>query len=62
MSIRGSTAIVGIGDAPTDRLGGKPGEPKKSTAEYLAWAARLPTNAGFGRGAFGAAVFMLLSL
>ena len=41
MSIRGKTAIVGIGETPTDRLGGKPGEPRKSTAEYLAWAARL---------------------
>ena len=41
MSIRGKTAVVGIGETPTDRLGGKPGEPKKSTAEYLAWAARL---------------------
>jgi hypothetical protein len=42
MSIRGKTAIVGIGETPTDRLGSKPGEPRKSTAEYLAWAARLP--------------------
>src|SRR5947199_4340004 len=41
MSIRGKTAIVGIGETPTDRLGSKPGEPKKSTADYLAWAARL---------------------
>ena len=41
MSIRGKTAVVGIGETPTDRLGSKPGEPKKSTAEYLAWAARL---------------------
>ena len=41
MSIRGKTAVVGIGETPTDRLGGKPGEPRKSTAEYLAWAARL---------------------
>src|SRR5262249_16778865 len=41
MSIRGKTAIVGIGETPTDRLGSKPGEPRKSTAEYLAWAARL---------------------
>jgi hypothetical protein len=41
MSIRGNTAVVGIGETPTDRLGGKPGEAKKSTAEYLAWAARL---------------------
>src|ERR671911_2148205 len=41
MSIRGKTAIVGIGETPCDRLGSKPGEPRKSTAEYLAWAARL---------------------
>src|SRR2546421_12596551 len=41
MSIRGKTAIVGIGETPTDRLGSKTGEPRKSTAEYLAWAARL---------------------
>src|SRR5215471_5342485 len=41
MSIRGKTVIVGIGETPTDRLGSKPGEPRKSTAEYLAWAARL---------------------
>ena len=41
MSIKGKTAVVGIGETPTDRLGGKPGEPRKSTAEYLAWAARL---------------------
>ena len=41
MSIRGKTAIAGIGETPTDRLGSKPGEPRKSTAEYLAWAARL---------------------
>src|ERR671915_1142092 len=41
MSIRGKTAVVGIGETPTDRLGSKPGEPRKSTAEYLAWAAHL---------------------
>ena len=41
ISTRGKTAVVGIGETPTDRLGSKPGEPKKSTAEYLAWAARL---------------------
>ena len=28
MSIRGKTAVVGIGETPTDRLGGKPGEAK----------------------------------
>jgi acetyl-CoA acetyltransferase len=41
MSLRGKAAVVGIGETPVDRLGSKPGEPKKSTAEYLAWAARL---------------------
>src|SRR5258706_9557337 len=41
MSIRGKSAVVGIGETPTDRLGSKPGEARKSTAEYLAWAARL---------------------
>src|SRR5438874_5892845 len=41
MSIRGKTAIAGIGETPTDRLGSKSGVPRKSTAEYLAWAARL---------------------
>jgi acetyl-CoA acetyltransferase len=41
MSLRGKAAIVGIGETPVDRLGSKPSEPKKSTAEYLAWAARL---------------------
>ena len=41
MSIRNNAAIVGIGETPTDRLGSKPGEPRKSSAEYLAWAMRL---------------------
>ena len=41
MSLRGKAAIVGIGETPLDRLGSKPGEPRKSTAEYLAWASRL---------------------
>jgi acetyl-CoA acetyltransferase len=41
MSIRGKAAIVGIGETPTDRLGSKPGEPRKSSAQYLAWAMRL---------------------
>jgi acetyl-CoA acetyltransferase len=41
MSIRNKAAIVGIGETPTDRLGSKPGEPRKSSAEYLAWAMRL---------------------
>lgn len=41
MSLRGKAAIVGCGETPVDRLGRRPGEPRKSTAEYLAWAARL---------------------
>ncbi len=41
MSIRNQAAIVGIGDTPTDRLGSKPGEPRKSSAEYLSWAMHL---------------------
>jgi acetyl-CoA acetyltransferase len=41
MSLRGKAAIAGIGETPVDRLGGKPGEPRKSTAEYLSWAVRL---------------------
>ena len=41
MSIRAKAAIAGIAETPTDRLGSKPGEPRKSTAEYIAWAARL---------------------
>ena len=41
MSLRGKAAIVGIGETPVDRLGGKPGEPRKTTAEYLSWAVRL---------------------
>jgi len=41
MTIRGKAAIVGIGETPTDRLGSKPGESRKSSAEYLAWTMRL---------------------
>src|ERR671914_2296782 len=41
MSIRNAAAVVGIGETPTDRLGSKPGEPRKSSAEYIAWAMRL---------------------
>jgi acetyl-CoA acetyltransferase len=41
MSIRGTAAIVGIGETPTDRLGAKPGEPRKSSAEYLSSAMHL---------------------
>ena len=43
MSIRGKTAIVGIGETPTDRLGSKPDEPRKSTAEYLS-VGRAPSD------------------
>ncbi len=41
MSLKGKTAIVGIGETPTDRLGRKPGEPRRGTPEFLSWAARL---------------------
>ncbi|MFQ5683784.1 MAG: thiolase family protein [Candidatus Binatia bacterium] len=41
MGLKGKAAIVGCGETPVDRQGRKPGEPRKSTAEYLAWAARL---------------------
>ena len=41
MSIRNKAAIVAIGETPTDRLGSKPGEPRKSSAEYLASAMHL---------------------
>jgi acetyl-CoA acetyltransferase len=49
MSLRNKAAVVGIGETPTDRLGSKPGEPRKSSAEYLAWAMRLALeDAGLG--------------
>jgi acetyl-CoA acetyltransferase len=41
MGLKGRAAIVGCGETPVDRLGGKPGEPRKITSEYLAWAVRL---------------------
>src|SRR5947207_15058306 len=41
MSLRNKAAIVGIGETPTDRLGSKPGESRKSSAEYLAAAMHL---------------------
>ncbi|MBI4491118.1 MAG: thiolase family protein [Deltaproteobacteria bacterium] len=41
MGLKGRAAIVGCGETPVDRLGRKPGEPRRSSAEYLAWAARL---------------------
>jgi acetyl-CoA acetyltransferase len=51
MSICGKAAIVGIGETPTDRLGSKPGEPRKSSAEYLSWAMRLALeDAGLSLG------------
>jgi acetyl-CoA acetyltransferase len=47
MSIRNKAVVVGIGETPTDRLGSKPGEPRKSSAEYISWAMRLAlTDAG----------------
>src|SRR4026208_1780909 len=53
MSIRGKTAVAGIGETPTDRLGSKPGEAKKSTAEYPAWAAGLAVeDAGLSKKDF----------
>lgn len=41
MSLRGKAAIVGCGETPVDRLGRRPDEPRKTTSQYLAWAARL---------------------
>ena len=41
MSIRNKAVVVGIGETPTDRLGSKPGEPRKSSAEYISWAMHL---------------------
>ena len=41
MGLQGKAAIVGIGETPTDRLGSKAGEPRKSSAEYISWAMRL---------------------
>src|ERR687896_774747 len=41
MSIRNKAAIVAIGETPTDRLGSKPDEPRKSSAEYISWAMHL---------------------
>jgi acetyl-CoA acetyltransferase len=50
MSIRAKAAIVGIGETPVDRLGSKPGEPRRSSAEYLAAAMRLALeDAGLGK-------------
>jgi len=49
VSIKHKAAIVGIGETATDRLGSKPGEPRKSSAEYLSWAMRLALeDAGLG--------------
>jgi acetyl-CoA acetyltransferase len=41
MSIRNRAVVVGIGETPTDRLGSKPGEPRKSSAQYISWATHL---------------------
>lgn len=41
MSLKGKAAVVGIGETPVDRLGRKPGEPRRDTPEFLSWAARL---------------------
>ncbi|HZH83605.1 MAG TPA: hypothetical protein VFD87_10685, partial [Phototrophicaceae bacterium] len=41
MSIRNQAAIVAIGETPTDRLGSKPGEPRKSSAQYISSAMHL---------------------
>src|SRR5499426_259389 len=41
MTIRSQAANVGIGETLTDRLGSKPGEPRKSSAEYISWAMHL---------------------
>ncbi len=53
MSIRGSTAIIGIGETPVDRLGRRPGERRRTIPEYLARAARLAMeDAGLERRDF----------
>ncbi len=53
MSIRGRTAIVGIGETPVDRLGRRPGERRRTIPEYLTWAARLAMeDAGLERKDF----------
>ena len=53
MSIRGKAAIVGIGETPPDRLGTKPGEPRRSVQDYLAAAMRLAlTDAGLTKRDF----------
>src|SRR5690242_18328008 len=41
MSIRNQAAIVATGETSTDRLGSKPGEPRKSSAQYISWAMHL---------------------
>ena len=53
MSIRGSTAIVGIGETPVDRLGRRSGERRRTIPEYLTWATRLALeDAGLERKDF----------
>ena len=41
MSLRGKAEIVGCGERPVDRLGRKPGEARRTSSQYLSWAARL---------------------
>jgi acetyl-CoA acetyltransferase len=41
VSIRGKAAIVGIGETRLDRLGAKPGEPRRPMQDYLSEAMRL---------------------
>jgi acetyl-CoA acetyltransferase len=41
VSVRGKAAIVGIGETPVDRLGARPGEPRRPMQDYLSEAMRL---------------------
>jgi acetyl-CoA acetyltransferase len=41
VSVRGKAAIVGIGETPVDRLGSRPGEPRRPMQDYLSEAMRL---------------------
>jgi acetyl-CoA acetyltransferase len=50
VSVRGQAAIVGIGETPVDRLGSKPGEPRRPMHDYLSEAMRLAlTDAGLSK-------------
>jgi acetyl-CoA acetyltransferase len=40
VSVRGKAAIVGIGETPVDRLGSRPGEPRRPMQDYLSEAMR----------------------